>query len=184
MLPNTPHTSTSSAGTAPVYDGRCRTRRRSPPRHRAARPRVPRRSCAASSSTSRARTSAGAGMAVERADQVTALTRAHADDADRARAAAESSAARMCRCTIASRRCSELPGRRTRGASRPSRRSGCGGGLAQPASAFSIESTTSGASGSTIGEKRAITLPSRPTRNFSKFQRMSPVWPSASALPA
>ena len=36
-------------------------------------------------------------------------------------------------------------------------------------------------SGSTIGEKRAMISPSRPTRNFSKFQRMSPVWPSASA---
>ncbi len=42
--------------------------------------------------------------------------------------------------------------------------------------------TISAASGSTIGEKRAMTSPSRPTRNFSKFQRMSPVWPSASAV--
>jgi hypothetical protein len=48
-------------------------------------------------------------------------------------------------------------------------------------SAFSMASISSGASGSTIGEKRAITSPSRPTRNFSKFQRMSPVWPSPSA---
>ena len=37
---------------------------------------------------------------------------------------------------------------------------------------------TSGASGATIGLKRARTLPSRPTRNFSKFQRMSPLAPT------
>ena len=37
------------------------------------------------------------------------------------------------------------------------------------------------ASGFVRGEKRATTLPSRPTRNFSKFQRMSPSTPSASA---
>ena len=35
--------------------------------------------------------------------------------------------------------------------------------------------TTSGDSGSVIGSKRATTLPSGPTRNFSKFHRMSPV---------
>ena len=42
-------------------------------------------------------------------------------------------------------------------------------------SAASIASTSSGASGVTIGEKRAITSPVGDTRNFSKFQRMSPV---------
>jgi hypothetical protein len=36
-------------------------------------------------------------------------------------------------------------------------------------SALSIASTISGASGSTCGAKRAITSPSSPTRNFSKF---------------
>jgi two-component system, OmpR family, sensor kinase len=53
-----------------------------------------------------------------------------------------------------------------------------------PASYFSADSiaeTTSGASGSTCGENRAIGLPSSSTRNFSKFQRMSPVCPSESA---
>ena len=44
----------------------------------------------------------------------------------------------------------------------------------------SIAATSAGSSGSTIGEKR-VTEPSLPTRNFSKFQRMSPLWPSASA---
>ena len=50
------------------------------------------------------------------------------------------------------------------------------------ARADSIASVTSAASGSTTGEKRATISPSRPMRNFSKFQRMSPVWPSASAV--
>ena len=45
----------------------------------------------------------------------------------------------------------------------------------QFASAFSIAPTMSAFSGSTSGEKRATTEPSRPTTNFSKFQRMSPV---------
>jgi hypothetical protein len=40
--------------------------------------------------------------------------------------------------------------------------------------------TSAGSSGVTIGLKR-VTLPSGVIRNFSKFQRMSPVWPSASA---
>jgi two-component system OmpR family sensor kinase len=48
-------------------------------------------------------------------------------------------------------------------------------------SADSIAETTSGASGSTCGANRAIGLPSSSTRNFSKFQRMSPVCPSESA---
>src|SRR5690606_34273782 len=39
----------------------------------------------------------------------------------------------------------------------------------QPASAFSIASVSSGSSGATSGAKRPITLPSLPTRNFSKF---------------
>ena len=52
----------------------------------------------------------GAGMTVERADQVVALTGAQADDADRAGRAPRASAAPMWRCTIASRRWSELPG--------------------------------------------------------------------------
>ena len=41
--------------------------------------------------------------------------------------------------------------------------------------ADSIAETSSGASGSTCGAKRAIVVPSSATRNFSKFQRMSPL---------
>src|SRR5215204_5317183 len=42
------------------------------------------------------------------------------------------------------------------------------------ASSFSIASTTSFSSGLTLGLNRATTLPSLDTRNFSKFQVMSP----------
>lgn len=42
------------------------------------------------------------------------------------------------------------------------------------ANAFSIACTTAGSSGAVRGEKRASTRPSLPTRNFSKFQLMSP----------
>src|SRR5581483_1448576 len=45
-------------------------------------------------------------------------------------------------------------------------------------SAFSIVSTTSGASGSIMGLKRATISPPGAMTNFSKFHRMSPVWPS------
>ncbi len=51
----------------------------------------------------------------------------------------------------------------------------------QAGSAASIAATISGDSGSVCGEKRAATVPSAEIRNFSKFHRMSPVWPSASA---
>ena len=47
---------------------------------------------------------------------------------------------------------------------------------------FPMAEMTSSASGSTCGAKRAITFPSRSTRNFSKFHRMSPSTPSASAV--
>ena len=43
-----------------------------------------------------------------------------------------------------------------------------------------MAATSAGSSGVTIGPKR-VTEPSGATRNFSKFQRMSPSWPSASA---
>ncbi len=46
-------------------------------------------------------------------------------------------------------------------------------GSAQP-SAFSIAWMTAGSSGAVRGEKRARTRPSLPSRNFSKFQVMSP----------
>src|SRR5690606_27291940 len=49
-------------------------------------------------------------------------------------------------------------------------------------SADSIALVTAGSSGVVWGANRARTLPSPPTRNFSKFQRMSPVWPSASGV--
>jgi len=45
----------------------------------------------------------------------------------------------------------------------------------QPGSELSIAPATSAASGSTWGPKRATTFPSGETRNFSKFQRISPV---------
>src|ERR1035441_5238107 len=41
-----------------------------------------------------------------------------------------------------------------------------------PASAASIAATTAGSSGTTSGENRATTFPSRPIRNFSKFHRI------------
>jgi hypothetical protein len=41
--------------------------------------------------------------------------------------------------------------------------------------------TTSSDVGSTIGLNRATTLPPGATTNFSKFQRMSPVWASATS---
>ena len=44
----------------------------------------------------------------------------------------------------------------------------------------SMASTTSGASGSVIGRKRATTSPPGATRNFSKFHWMSPALPSVS----
>ena len=52
----------------------------------------------------------------------------------------------------------------------------------QALTADSIAPTSAGSSGSTCGAKRATTSPSRPTRNFSKFHRMSPSTPSASAV--
>ena len=60
-------------------------------------------------------------------------------------------------------------------------RAGAGGSEAddgdedQLGSAASIASTSSGASGVTIGENRAMMSPVGETRNFSKFHRMSPV---------
>src|SRR5207248_5881799 len=45
-------------------------------------------------------------------------------------------------------------------------------------SAFSIVWTTSSDSGSTVGLNRATISPPGAMTNFSKFQRMSPVWPS------
>ena len=51
---------------------------------------------------------------------------------------------------------------------------------AQAGSAPSMAATSLGSSGATIGLKR-VTLPCGSTRNFSKFQRMSPSWPSSSA---
>jgi hypothetical protein len=50
----------------------------------------------------------------------------------------------------------------------------------QAGRASSIAATRAGSSGATIGLNRVM-LPSGPTRNFSKFQRMSPSCPSASA---
>ena len=117
----------------------------------------------------------GAGVAFERADQVATLTRAEADDPDRTRGRPVERAADH----VLYEREPSLQ-RATGRVVAPVPLDPIA--VAQPASAFSIESTSSGASGTTIGEKRAITLPSRPTRNFSKFQRMSPVWPSASAV--
>ena len=55
------------------------------------------------------------------------------------------------------------------------------GGRGQPGSWASIAAMTSGASGSTWGAKRSTTSPVGEMRNFSKFQRMSPAVPSASA---
>jgi uncharacterized membrane protein (UPF0182 family) len=52
--------------------------------------------------------------------------------------------------------------------------------VGQPGRFASMEAMTSGASGSVVGAKRATISPSVPTRNFSKFHRMSPEWPSAS----
>ena len=46
---------------------------------------------------------------------------------------------------------------------------------AQPGSCSSMAATSLGSSGATMGEKRATTSPSGEIRNFSKFQRMSPV---------
>src|SRR5271154_6015994 len=40
--------------------------------------------------------------------------------------------------------------------------------------AFSMAEVTSGESGFTLGSKRPITVPSRPTRNFVKFHWISP----------
>src|SRR5437588_7561635 len=45
-----------------------------------------------------------------------------------------------------------------------------------------IAATTSSARGGVWGRKRATTSPSGDTRNFSKFQRISPVCPSASGV--
>ena len=50
----------------------------------------------------------------------------------------------------------------------------------QPGSTASIAETSGSASGATIGLKR-VTVPSGAIRNFSKFHRMSPLWPSESA---
>jgi hypothetical protein len=44
-----------------------------------------------------------------------------------------------------------------------------------------MAATRPASSGATIGLKR-VTAPSGAMRNFSKFQRMSPLWPSASAV--
>ena len=110
-----------------------------------------------------------------------ALTRAHADDADRSgRALIE----RVANVRLNDREPFPQPAGFTVVGAMPFDPVvfGLGARDVQPARAFSIESTTSGASGRTSGEKRAITLPSRPTRNFSKFQRMSPSTPSASAV--
>ena len=67
-------------------------------------------------------------------------------------------------------------GGRTRG-----RRLGCSGLQAQPGSTASIAVTTSVAPGSVSGRKRTTDPPPGATRNFSKFQVMSPALPSASA---
>src|SRR4051812_37180648 len=119
-------------------------------------------------------------MTVERADQVVTLARAHADDADRpgrhrveGRAEVPLYERESPLQRAAGRVVRAVPGDPVLlGRDVPR--------IAQPARAFSIESTSSGASGTTIGEKRASTLPSRPTRNFSKFHWMSPSRPSAS----
>src|SRR5215470_4961937 len=50
----------------------------------------------------------------------------------------------------------------------------------QPGRFASMEETSSGSSGSVIGRYRAMTFPSGPTRNFSKFHWMSPASPAAS----
>ncbi len=52
--------------------------------------------------------------------------------------------------------------------------------MAQPGSAASIASTTSGASGSTVGRNRFTISPPGDTRNFSKFHCTSPASPSPS----
>jgi hypothetical protein len=64
----------------------------------------------------------------------------------------------------------------------------CGGGAErrprdQPARGrpASIAAITAGSSGAVRGSNRVTFLPSAETTNFSKFQRMSPVWPAASA---
>ena len=54
------------------------------------------------------------------------------------------------------------------------------GGENHPQSTLSMAATTSGASGAVFGWNRATTLPARSTTNFSKFQRMSPLYPSPS----
>ena len=54
-------------------------------------------------------------------------------------------------------------------------------GVLDRQSAASIARATSSASGTVRGEKRFTTLPSRPTRNFSKFQAMSA--PPPASLP-
>src|SRR5262249_23054939 len=113
---------------------------------------------------------------VERADHVVTLARAHRDQPDRAgRARVESGSDVPLhdREPLRQRALRVVVGRVPRDPVLVGR-------VAQ--SAFSIDSTSSGAAGTTSGPKRAITLPSRPTRNFSKFQRMSPVWPSPSAV--
>ncbi|MNN83434.1 hypothetical protein D3C81_2004700 [compost metagenome] len=53
------------------------------------------------------------------------------------------------------------------------RRNGMSAGVDQ-ARAFSTAWISAGSSGAVRGEKRASTRPSLPTRNFSKFQVMSP----------
>ena len=52
----------------------------------------------------------------------------------------------------------------------------------QAASAASMASMMAGSSGSTWGRKRPMTSPFPETRNFSKFQVMSPALPSASGV--
>ncbi|HTU75334.1 MAG TPA: hypothetical protein VMG38_17615 [Trebonia sp.] len=43
-----------------------------------------------------------------------------------------------------------------------------------------MAASTSGASGTVRGRKRAATVPSGRMRNFSKFHWMSPAWPESS----
>ena len=59
---------------------------------------------------------------------------------------------------------------------------GDGAATGQPGSAFSTVATSVGSSGVVCGANLASTWPPGATRNFSKFQRMSPVYPSASGV--
>ncbi len=179
MLPNTPLASTTSAGTAPAYD-------------------------AVSDASPQTTSTPGGAVARARCDVVLVqldqprLARRRRADARRARRSGRDPGPRTSR-RPGSVRAGTRPTRRgcavarSRGAARARcrdcRRPRCQS-TQDPQSAWSLSPRALSRStrraraprARTSGPKRAITLPSRPTRNFSKFHRMSPVCPSPSAV--